>query len=122
MGGVGNWARDADGGVAGRATGAGAPSSACRLRQVEKMFPIAFWADICGGLAGGDANSADCRRVSGGCDESHEKADGRSMAAVVERRWRSRGDCAACGPAGVRGLTRPRLARPAGHWRDREGG
>ncbi len=45
------------------------------------MFPSALWADdMCGGLAGGDAKRAACRRVSGGvCDESHEKADGSSI-------------------------------------------
>lgn len=60
-------------------TGAGDARSACRLRHVVKMFPSAFWLETCGGLAGGEAKSADWSRVRGGCDESQAKAEGNSM-------------------------------------------
>lgn len=76
---------DEPGGVIGvvaigaAAIGAGAPRSACNERHVEKMLPTAFSVDSCGGLAGGEANSADCRRVSGGRAGSHEMADGSSI-------------------------------------------
>jgi hypothetical protein len=48
-----------------------------------KMVLMARSAETCGGLAGGEAKSEDRRRVSGGCDVSHEKAEGRSMVAMV---------------------------------------
>jgi hypothetical protein len=31
----------------------------CKVRHVEKMFPMAVWVEGCGGLAGGEAKSAD---------------------------------------------------------------
>lgn len=49
------------------------------------MLPIGLCAENCGGLAGGEAKSADCRRVIGfcdecdECDESQEKAEGSNM-------------------------------------------
>lgn len=48
------------------------------------MLPIAFWVESWGGLAGGEAKSADCSWVRGGCDESQEKADGINMIVGVE--------------------------------------
>lgn len=39
------------------------------------MFPRVLCA-LVGGLAGGDAKRADWSLVTGGCDESHESADG----------------------------------------------
>lgn len=56
IGGVGSWACDDVGGVTGSsAMGAGDASKAWRERQVVKMFPIAFWVESWGGLAGGEA-------------------------------------------------------------------
>src|SRR3569833_3150662 len=81
-GGGGSGAGDVEGGVMGAAAVtmvAGDERRDWRLRQVVKRFPMAFWGDICGGLAGGEAKRADSRRVSGGCDESQVKAEGRSM-------------------------------------------
>jgi len=67
------------------------PRSDWRERHAEKMFPTAAWVDICGGLAGGEARSADCSRVRGGCccDESQEKADGNNiLSEVMRQRYR----------------------------------
>jgi hypothetical protein len=73
---------DDDGGVMGSA-GIGiegvVASRAWRDRHELKMLPIACWLDSCGGLAGGEANSAACSRVKGGCAESQVIADGSSM-------------------------------------------
>ena len=45
---------------------------------------MAVCVESCGGLAGGEAKSADWRRVNGGgCDESHGKADGSNIVVVV---------------------------------------
>ncbi len=81
MGGVGSWACDDVGGVMGSASwrGAGAARRHWRERHVVKMLPTAVWVESCGGLAGGEANSADCRRVSGGRAGSHVSADGKSI-------------------------------------------
>jgi hypothetical protein len=73
----------------GSGVGTDADSSACRERHVVKMLPIALCAATCGGLAGGEAKSADCSRVSGGrdeCDESQDKAEGSSMVAQIVKR------------------------------------
>ena len=73
---------DEAGGVIGAVAsriGAGAARRDWSERHVVKMLPIACCVESCGGLAGGEAKSAACRRVSGGCDESHEMADGRSI-------------------------------------------
>ena len=72
IGGVGSWECDEVGGVDG-SVGC-APEAASRLwreRHVVKMFPIAFWVDSWGGLAGGEVKrAADWSRVTGGvCDE-----------------------------------------------------
>lgn len=40
------------------------------------MFPNVLLCALVGGLAGGDAKRADCNLVTGGCDESHERAEG----------------------------------------------
>ncbi len=59
---------------------AGAVRRVCSERHVVKMLPMAVCVDSCGGLAGGEANSAVWRRVSGGgCDESQDSADGNSI-------------------------------------------
>lgn len=43
------------------------------------MVPMVVWGDV-GGLAGGEANRADCRRVIGGRERSHdESAEGINM-------------------------------------------
>lgn len=65
--------------IGAAAIGAGAARSDCSERHVEKMLPTAFSVESCGGLAGGEANSADCRRVSGGRAVSHEMADGSNI-------------------------------------------
>jgi hypothetical protein len=58
-----------------------AARSDCSERHVEKMLPKAVCGDCGGGLAGGDAKRVVWRRVKGGsCEESHESADGSSMA------------------------------------------
>lgn len=87
-GGVGKLACDDVGGVIGSwatATGgAGWVRRDWRERHVEKMLPMAVCVESWGGLAGGEANSADWRRVKGGvCDESHGRADGSSIVAAV---------------------------------------
>lgn len=56
--------------------GIGDESMVCRLRHELMRFPIAVWVESCGGLAGGEMKSADCRR---GCDGSHDKADGSNI-------------------------------------------
>lgn len=71
----------------GPESGAGAARSACRERHVLKMLSMVLCAENCGGLTGGEAKRADCRRVSGGCDgcdgcdESQDKAEGSNMLA-----------------------------------------
>jgi hypothetical protein len=84
-GGVGNWLPwEVDGGVVGSAADiagiAGAARRLCKLRHVLKILPSACCADRLGGLAGGEAKSAAWRRVKGGgCDGSHDNAEGSSM-------------------------------------------
>jgi hypothetical protein len=44
------------------------------------MLPMAVCVESWGGLAGGEAKSAACKRVSGGgCDESQDSADGSNI-------------------------------------------
>ncbi len=83
IGGVGSCAWDEAGGEMGSgiAMGIGEARRAWRARHVVRRFPKAGWVESCGGLAGGDTNSADWSRVSGGGCESHEKADGINMLA-----------------------------------------
>ena len=58
----------------------GAVSIDWRARQELTMFPMVLCA-LAGGLDGGEANSDVCSRVTGGCDESHESAEGISIVA-----------------------------------------
>lgn len=59
---------------------AGAVSIDCSARHELKMLPSVLLCALgIGGLAGGDAKSADWSLVTGGCDESHESADGMSI-------------------------------------------
>ena len=61
---------------------AGAVSIDWRARHELTMFPIVLCA-LAGGLEGGEANSDACNRVTGGgCDESHESAEGINMVAM----------------------------------------
>jgi len=61
---------------------AGVARSAWRDRHVLKMLPRAFCGDKVGGLAGGEAKRAAwslAPAVAGGCDVSHESAEGSSI-------------------------------------------
>jgi len=87
-GGVGRFACDDAGGVMGSWAavrgGAGLVRRDWRERHVEKMLPMAVCVESWGGLAGGEAKSADWRRVKGGvCDESHGSADGSNIVVRV---------------------------------------
>jgi hypothetical protein len=58
--------------------------SDCSERQVVRMLPKALKGEMAGGLAGGDAKRAVCRRGAGAdCDASHGIADGRSIATTL---------------------------------------
>lgn len=54
----------------------------CRARHELKMLPRVVWLGA-GGLAGGEAKSDACRRVTLACDESQERAEGINMVVMV---------------------------------------
>lgn len=73
--------------------GVGAVRIDCKARHELKMFPMALCA-LLGGLDGGEANSDVCSRVTGGCDESHERGEGINIVDVLCKLLRYR--CACC--------------------------
>lgn len=61
----------------------GTVSIDCSARQELTMLPNVLPCALDGGLEGGDAKSACWSLVTGGCDESHESADGNSILSCV---------------------------------------